>query len=438
MPLLIVILGITVLLLLIIVFRINAFIAFTVVSIFVGLAGGMHLGEVVVSVQQGIGETLGFLVLILGFGSMLGKLVADSGAAQRIATKLISLFGTSYIQWAVVLAGFIIGIPMFFSVGFVILIPLVFTIAASTRVPLIYVGIPMVAALSVTHGLLPPHPAPTAIAVMFDADVGKTLIYGILISIPVIIISGPVFARTLKRIEARPIKEFVNTRVLKEDEMPGIWNAILTTLLPAILIGASLLADLLFAGQQNIRMLFNAIGDPIIAMLVSLLVAIYSLGIARGRKMGEMMESLAHSVTSITMALLIIAGAGGLKEVLVDSGISNYIAGLLSNMDMSPLVLGWIIAAILRISVGSATIAALTTAGIVLPMTLSPEVSKELMLLAIGSGSLIFSHVNDGGFWLFKEYFGLTIRETFLTWTVMETLISILGLFGVLLFNMFI
>lgn len=273
---------------------------------------------------------------------------------------------------------------------------------------------------------------------MFDADVGKTLIYGILISIPVIIISGPVFARTLKRIEARPIKEFVNTRVLKEDEMPGIWNAILTTLLPAILIGASLLADLLFAGQQNIRMLFNAIGDPIIAMLVSLLVAIYSLGIARGRKMGEMMESLAHSVTSITMALLIIAGAGGLKEVLVDSGISNYIAGLLSNMDMSPLVLGWIIAAILRISVGSATIAALTTAGIVLPMTLSPEVSKELMLLAIGSGSLIFSHVNDGGFWLFKEYFGLTIRETFLTWTVMETLISILGLFGVLLFNMFI
>jgi Gnt-I system high-affinity gluconate transporter len=438
MPLLIVILGITVLLLLIIVFRINAFIAFTVVSIFVGLAGGMHLGGVVVSVQQGIGETLGFLVLILGFGSMLGKLVADSGAAQRIATKLISLFGTRYIQWAVVLAGFIIGIPMFFSVGFVILIPLVFTIAAATRVPLIYVGIPMVAALSVTHGLLPPHPAPTAIAVMFDADVGKTLIYGILISIPVIIISGPVFARTLKRIEARPIKEFVNTRVLGEDEMPGIWNAILTTLLPAILIGASLLADLLFAGQQNIRMLFNAIGDPIIAMLVSLLVAIYSLGIARGRKMGEMMESLAHSVTSITMALLIIAGAGGLKEVLVDSGISDYIAGLLSNMDMSPLVLGWIIAAILRISVGSATIAALTTAGIVLPMTLSPEVSKELMLLAIGSGSLIFSHVNDGGFWLFKEYFGLTIRETFLTWTVMETLISILGLFGVLLFNMFL
>jgi Gnt-I system high-affinity gluconate transporter len=438
MPLFIVILGIAVLLLLIIVFRINAFIAFTVVSIFVGLAGGMHLGEVIVSLQQGIGETLGFLVLILGFGSMLGKLVADSGAAQRIATKLISLFGTRYIQWAVVLAGFIVGIPMFFSVGFVILIPLIFTIAAATGVPLIFVGIPMVAALSVTHGLLPPHPAPTAIAIMFDADVGKTLIYGILISIPVIIISGPVFARTLKRIKANPIKEFVNTRVLGDDEMPGIWNSIITTILPAILIGASLLADMLFAGQQNIKLLFNAIGDPIIAMLVSLLVAIYSLGIARGRKMGEMMESLGHSVTSITMALLIIAGAGGLKEVLVDSGISDYIAGLLSTLDISPLVLGWIIAAILRISVGSATIAALTTAGIVLPLTLSPAVSKELMLLAIGSGSLIFSHVNDGGFWLFKEYFGLTIRETFLTWTVMETLISILGLFGVLLFNMFL
>lgn len=438
MPLLIVFLGIFILLLLIVVFKINAFIAFTVVSLIVGITAGMQFSEVVLSVQNGMGGTLGFLVLILGFGAMLGKLVADSGAAQRIATKLISLFGKKYIQWAVVLTGFIVGVPMFFTVGFVILIPLLFTIAISTRVPLLYVGIPMVASLSVTHGLLPPHPAPTAIAVMFDADIGKTLIYGIIISIPVIIISGPLFARIFKTIKARPLKEFVNPKVLRDEQMPGMWNATLTTLLPVILISTSFISDLILPDDQKIKILFNAIGDPVIAMLISLLVAIFSLGVARGRKIGEIMEPLGQSIASVTMVLLIIAGAGGLKEVLVDSGISDYIAGLLNTSDMSPLLLAWMISALLRICVGSATVAALTTAGIVLPLTLTGSVSKELMLLAVGSGSLIFSHVNDGGFWLFKEYFGLTVKETFFTWTAMETLISILGLLGVLIFNLFL
>lgn len=438
MPLLIVALGILILLILIVVIKINAFIAFTIVSIFVGVTSGMQLSEVVSSFQEGIGETLGFLVLILGFGAMLGKLVADSGAAQKIATKLVSLFGINYIQWAVALAGFIVGVPLFFSVGFMILIPLLFTIATSARVPLIYVGIPMVAALSVTHGLLPPHPAPTAIAVMFDADIGKTLSYGILISIPVIIIAGPFFARIFKKIKARPLKEFINPKVFSDEEMPDLWNSILTTLLPVILISSSFLTDLILPGEQKIKTVFNAIGDPVMAMLISLLVAVFSLGVARGMNIGEIMKPLGQSVSSITMVLLIIAGAGGLKEVLVDSGISDYIAGLLARSDMSPLLLAWMIAALLRISVGSATVAALTTAGIVLPLTLNGTVSKELILLSIGSGSLIFSHVNDGGFWLFKEYFGLTIRETFLTWTFMETLISVLGLLGVLLLNLFI
>ena len=436
MPLLIVALGIAILLILIIVFKINAFIAFAVVSLFVGITAGMPMGEVVLSIQEGIGDTLGFLVMILGFGAMLGKLVADSGAAHRIATKLISIFGLKHIQWAVALTGFIVGIPMFYTVGFVILIPLLFTIAVAAKVPLILVGIPMVASLSVTHGLLPPHPAPTAMAIMFGADIGKTLVYGLIISIPVIVIAGPLFSRILKRIEARPLKEFVNPRVFRDDEMPGILNAILTTLLPVILISASFIADLVLTGEQGIKILFNAIGDPVIAMLISLLVAIFSLGLARGRKIGELMESLGQSITSITMVLLIIAGAGGLKEVLVESGISDYIAGLLSRSDMSPLLLAWMIAALLRISVGSATVAALTTAGIVLPLAMDGTVSNELMVLAIGSGSLIFSHVNDGGFWLFKEYFGLTIRETFYSWTAMETLISVLGLLGVLLLNL--
>jgi Gnt-I system high-affinity gluconate transporter len=438
MPLLIVVFGILLLLMLIIIFKINAFIAFTIVALFTGIAAGMPLEGIVRSYQEGIGGTLGFLVLILGFGAMLGKLVADSGAARKIATKLISLFGIKYIQWAVVLTGFIVGVPMFFTVGFVILIPLLFTIAAATGVPLLYVGIPMVASLSVTHGLLPPHPAPTAIAVMFGADIGKTLIYGIIISIPVIIISGPLFSRAVKTIKARPLKEFVSPESLSDDEMPGLWNSILSTLLPVLLIATSFIYNLAFPDEQKIKLFINAIGDPVIAMLISLLVAIWSLGIIRGRKTGEIMESLGQSVTSITMILLIIAGAGGLKEILVDSGMSDYIAGLLSTSDVSPLLLAWMIAALLRICVGSATVAALTTAGIILPFTTDPAVSKELLILATGAGSLIFSHVNDGGFWLFKEYFGLTVRETFLTWTAMETVISITGLLGVLLLNMLI
>ncbi len=437
MPLLVVSLGIMILLLLIIVFKINAFIAFTIVSLIVGITGGMQLSEVVISIQNGMGDTLGFLVMILGFGAMLGKLVADSGAAQRIATKLISLFGLRYIQWAVALSGFIVGIPMFFSVGFVVLIPLLFTISISTRVPLLYVGIPMVAALSVTHGLLPPHPSPTAIAIMFGADIGKTLIYGVIISIPVIILAGPVFAKTIKNIKANPLKEFFNPKVLKDDEMPGIWNSILTTLLPVILIGTSFLSDIVLSSESQIKIVTNAVGDPVIAMLISLITALFSLGLTKGRKIGEIMDTLGQSIASITMVLLIIAGAGGLKEVLVVSGISDYIAGLLSQSDMSPLLLAWMISALLRICVGSATVAGLTTAGIVLPLALGGTVNKELMLLAIGSGSLIFSHVNDGGFWIFKEYFGLTVKETFYTWTVMETFISILGLLGVLMLNFF-
>jgi Gnt-I system high-affinity gluconate transporter len=438
MPLLIVALGILALLLLIIVLRINAFIAFVIVSLCVGTAIGMPPTEVAMSVQRGMGDTLGFLVLILGFGSMLGKLVADSGAARKITEKLIALFGRKHIQWAVVLAGFIVGLPMFFSVGFVILIPLLFTIAVSTGIPLLYIGIPMAASLSVTHGLLPPHPAPTAVGIMFGADIGKTLIYGIIVSIPVIIIAGPIFARTLKSIKARPLQEFTGSTEIDGRELPGTGNAILTTLLPVIFIGSSFIADLLLPSGNSLKYFLNVIGDPVIAMLISVLVAIFTLGLARGRKIGEIMKSLEHSVASITMILLIIAGAGGLKEVLVDSGISEYIAGLLAGSRVPPLILAWLIAALLRISVGSATVAALTTAGIILPLTSADTVSSELMVLSIGAGSLIFSHVNDGGFWLFKEYFGLTIRETFLTWTAMETLIAVLGLLAVLLLNLFI
>ncbi|MGB5386159.1 MAG: gluconate:H+ symporter [Eudoraea sp.] len=435
MPLLIVIIGIILLFILIAKFKLNAFITFILVSLFVGIAEGMQLEDVVQSIQNGIGNTLGFLVMILGFGAMLGKLVADSGAAQRITSKLVSKFGIKNIQWALVLTGFIVGIPMFYSVGFVILIPLVFTVAASTGLPLLYVGLPMLASLSVTHGYLPPHPAPTAIAVMFDADLGKTLLYGIIVAIPAIIVAGPLFSRTIKNIKATPLKEFVNPRILEDHEMPGMRISIFTALLPILLIGIATLADLFLPEDFYLKPIIDFLGNPVIAMLIAVLVAIYTLGLARGKKMPEIMGSVSSSISGITMVLLIIAGAGALKQVLVDSGVSDYIANMLSGSTISPLVLAWFIATVIRVCVGSATVAGLTAAGIILPLVSKTGVNAELMVLAIGSGSLMLSHVNDGGFWLFKEYFNLSVRDTLRTWTVLETTVGVMGLIGVLILN---
>ncbi|MGB5665794.1 MAG: gluconate:H+ symporter [Maribacter sp.] len=438
MPLVIVISGIVLLFLLIARFKLNAFIAFIIVSLLVGVAEGMDFLKVVDSIQNGLGKTLGSLILILGFGAMLGKLVADSGAAQRITTKLVDKFGKKNIQWAVVLTGFIVGIPMFYTVGFVILIPLVFTVAATTGLPLIYVGLPMLASLSVTHGYLPPHPAPTGIAVMFNADIGKTLLYGIVIAIPAIVVAGPLFSRTIKNITATPLKEFINPKVLTDEEMPSTATSILTALLPVILIGISSLANILIPEDSIITKITSIIGNPVIAMLLSVLVAIYTLGLVRGRKMKEIMDSISSAVAGITMVLLIIAGAGALKEVLIDSGVSEYIGDMLKGSTISPLILAWIIATVIRVCVGSATVAGLTAAGIALPLLSNTGVSPELMVLAIGSGSLMLSHVNDGGFWLYKEYFNLSVKDTLRTWTVMETTVGVMGLLGVLVLDIFI
>lgn len=438
MPLLIVILGILLLLVLIVAGRLNAFISFIIVCLFVGLFQGMELESLVQSIQTGMGNTLGFLVMILGLGAMLGKLVADSGAAQRITSNLVAAFGIQYVQWAVVLAGFIVGIPMFYSVGFVILVPLVFTVAASTGLPLIYVGLPMLASLSVTHGFLPPHPAPTAVATMFAADIGKTMLYGIVIAIPTIIVAGPLLSRTMKHVKATPLKEFYNPIVLKDDEMPGMGISTFSALLPVILIALATIFDFLLPNDFPFKKVLLFIGNPVIAMLISVLVAIYTLGLARGKKMKPLMDSLTSSIASITMVLLIIGGAGALKQVLTDSGVSDYIGGLLENSNWSPLILAWLIATVIRVCVGSATVAGLTAAGIVMPLVASTEVNPELLVLAIGAGSLMLSHVNDGGFWMFKEYFNLSVKETLSTWTVMETTVGIMGLIGVLILDIFI
>lgn len=438
MPLLIVVFGICLLLFLILVVKFNSFVSFVIVSLVVALAEGMTLDKAIISIENGIGNTMGFLVLILGFGSMLGKLVSESGAAQRITTRLVKVFGIKHIQLALMLTGFIVGVSLFYDVGFFIMIPLIFTVAASTGLPLLYVGLPMLAALSVTHGYLPPHPAPTAIVGMFHADLGKTLVYGIIVAIPAIIISGPLLSKTLSKIEAKPLNEFVNLKILSEEEMPGFWVSFFSAMLPVILISISTIAGFVLSEGNEIRKVLGWIGNPVFAMLLSVLFAIYTLGLARGRKVTDVMDSLSHSVTSITMIMLLIAGAGALKQVLVDGGVSKYIGEMLSQSTLSPLFLGWLISTILRFCVGSATVAGITTAGIVLPLVSGTGVSPELMVLAIGSGSLMVGHVNDGGFWLFKEYFNLSIKDTLKTWTVMETSIGICGLIGVMILSLFV
>ena len=438
MPLLIAICGITLFLILIMVFKLNPFIAVMIVAISVALAVGMPVAKAISTIEKGIGSTMGVIVPVLGLGAMLGKLVAESGAAQRITTRFLKGVNKNRIQSSIMIAGFIIGVALFYEIGFFIMIPLVFTIAASTGLPLIYVGLPMLASLSVTHGLLPPHPAPTALTAIFQADLGTTLLYGLAIAVPTILVSGPFLARFLSRVEAKPIAEFVNHKVMAEDEMPGFLTSFFTALMPVILISLATIAGLILPEGNLLRKILSGIGNPIVAMLLSVLFAVYTLGIARGKKMPDLMKSLGHSVGSIAMIMLLISGAGALKQVLVDGGVSKYIGELLSSSGLSPLFLGWLIATILRICIGSATVSGLTAAGIVLPLVAGTGVKPELMVLAVGSGSLKCSHVNDTGFWLFKEYFNLSVKETLKTWTIMETSIGITGLAGVLILNQLI
>ena len=437
-PIVVVVGGILLLLLLVIVFKLSAFFSLLITTVVVGVALGMPVLDVVSSVEKGIGSTLGSLVMILAFGVMLGKMIADGGGVQQISTSLIRTFGTKNVQWAMVLIGFAVGIPMFYSVGFVILVPFVFAIAAQTRLPLIYVGLPMFSSLSVTHGYLPPHPGPTAIGALYHADMGLTLIYGIAVAIPAILLGGVFFSWTLKGIRPNPPAQFTHVELPTEENVPGFWTSLLTGLLPVILIALASVATLVFPADSPIVPVASFVGNPNIALLISVFVAVFTMGISRGKSMKEIMDSLEESVRSIAIILLIVGAAGAFKEVLVDSGVGDDIAAWTSQLSLSPLVLVWAIAATIRVALGSATVAGLMAAGIVLPMIESTHTSPELMVLATGAGSLMFSHVNDTGFWMFKEYFGLSVRDTILSWSLMETIVSIVGLLGVLVLNQYI
>ncbi|TAH18685.1 MAG: gluconate transporter [Cytophagales bacterium] len=435
MPILYALLGILALILLITYFKLDTFISFILVALGLGLLTGMPVATIGKSIQTGIGNTLGDLILIIGFGAMLGKLVADSGAAQRITQFIITIFGVRYVQWGMALAGFIIGIPLFYNAGFIIVVPLIFAVASSTKLPILYIAIPMCSALSVAHGYLPPHPSPVAISSQLGADMGLTLIYGIIIAIPAIIIAGPIFGKTLKKYAYREGDSLFQTNIISEDKLPNLGISLLTTLLPLLLFVFTAIVEK-FDIQSPILQL---LGAPYIGMLLSVLLAIYLLGLRQGNDMKTVMKKLEEAFKATSTILLIVAGAGALKQVLNDSNISKYIGEQLQYAAVSPLILGWAIAGTIRIAVGSATVAGLTTVGILAPLIQQQTaIRPELIVLSIGAGSLMCSHLNDAGFWLFKEYFNLTIKETLKTWTVMETIVSVVGLAGVLILNIFV
>lgn len=437
MTLIIVLLCILLLIVMVSVMRINAFLSFLIVSIIAGIALGIPLNKIAGSVEKGIGDVLGSLLIIITVGAMLGKLVADSGAAQRIAAVIMNICGEKYIQWGVVVTGFLIGIPLFYGIGFVLMIPLIFSVVYKYKLPAIYIGLPMLAALSVTHGFLPPHPSPSALVIQFKANMGLTLVYGLIVAIPAIVIGGPLFARTLKNIPSTPLKSFVPVDK-PEHELPGTFNSFFTALLPVLLLVIA--AVLSFSANQvpGLNNLMGLVGESNVVMLIALITATLTLGIFQGKKMTYIMDLYGEAIKDVALILLIIGGSGALKQVLVDSGVSAQIAIMLKELHMQPLFLGWLITAVIRFCVGSATVAGLTTAGIILPLMVATNTNPNLMVLAVGAGSLMFSHVNDAGFWMFKEYFNLSLKNTFKSWALMESIVGTVGLIGVLLLNQII
>jgi gluconate transporter len=416
--------------------RVPPFAAFLAVSLVAALCFGMPLNDIGRSIERGVGDMLGGVAAIICLGAMFGRTIADSGAARSIANALIGVVGLRFILVAMALTGLIVGIPLFYSVGFVILVPLIFSVATRTKLPVVYLGIPLLCGLSVAHGFLPPHPSPMALVTLFGADLGLTLIYGLAVGGVTVMIAGPLLALTLKRIapEAAP-QETQPSRDVSEQVLPGALNSCFTALLPVLLIAATTVLAYVPHVSSELKTLAAFIGQPIVALMASVIYATLSLGVLRGMDFKTLMQAQGASLQDVSGILLILAGAGALKQVFVDGGVTAQLGAWLQTVSLPPLLLGWLIAVIIRIALGSATIAGLTAAGIMAPVALSTGVNPNLMVLAIGAGSLMFSHVNDTGFWLFKEYFNLSLRDTFRSWTVMESLAGLVGLLCVLALN---
>ena len=417
--------------------RVHPFLAFIAASVLAALLLGLPLATIIPTIEAGIGAMLGPIAIILVVGAMFGKLVADSGAARRIADTLFRWSGRRFIGLAMAATGFLVGIPLFYNVGFVLLVPLIFSIANRAQMPVVYLGIPMLAGLSIAHGFLPPHPSPTALVAQFGADIGRTLTFGLLVGIPTLAIAGPVFALTTRGVVARPPALFTPVDDTDATPLPGAWRSFSCALLPVALLTLATIVQSGTAGSPAAAAV-AMLGSPALVMLFALIVATVLLATARGRTLAQVGVGQVQAVTEIGGILLIIAGAGALKQVFVAGGADVALAAQLNSVPLPPLLLGWLLAMTIRVALGSATVAGLTAAGIMQPMVATHQADGSLMVLAIGAGSLMFSHVNDSGFWMFKEYFGLTVKQTFRTWSLMETVVGLCGLGFTLLLSLVI
>ncbi len=417
--------------------KFHPFVAFLIVSIVAAIVLGLAPDQIGKALQKGVGDILGPVFSVIILGAMLGKIIASSGAAQRISESLVGLFGQKNLAWALTLTGFIVGIPLFYNVGFILLIPLVYSLGQRYQLPLVYMAVALCSSLSVTHGFLPPHPAPTAIVPMMGADIGLTLIYGLIASIPVILVAGPMFAKTVKNIHGTPLAS-LKVQLFEPHQMPSTSACFYAALMPVVLLALGTWLTNVFDKASLAYKISSVISDANIVMIISLLFAYYILGIRRGASLGGLMKEGIESSKDVFPIIMIIAGAGALKEILTSAGISTYIGEIVKTSTLSPLITGWLIAAVIRLALGSATVAGLTAAGLIAPGIDPTMVDPNLMVIAIGAGSLMFSHVNDTGFWMFKEYFNLSIKDTIKSWSLMETVVSFVGLIVVLILDYFI
>jgi len=425
--------AIALLLFLILVAKLHAFLALLISSMALGLGVGMEPLKVIKSIQTGFGEALGFIAVVVALGAMIGRFLEHSGGGRVLADWLLTKFGKDNATWAVLVAAFLVGLPIFFEVGFIILVPLAWSLARESKKSLLYYGLPMTAALTVTHAMVPPHPAPSAAASLLGADLGKTILYGALLSIPMAISGGMMYGRWIANRLYIPVPE-IAARVKEEKSdlpPPSVALVILILLLPVMFIFASSIADL--AKFQSGGVL-GFLGHPFSALLITALAAMYVFGIRRGLNRDQLGKMATDSLAPIGTLLAIMGGGGAFKQIIVDSGVGPYAGKLLASSAISPLIVAYLVAAAMRMAQGSATVAIITAAGIVAPLVKGiAGYSPEMIVLALSAGGTILSHVNDAGFWIVNEYFGMTVPQTLRSWTTMKVITSIVGITCILI-----
>ncbi|WP_181763949.1 gluconate:H+ symporter [Streptomyces albidus (ex Kaewkla and Franco 2022)] len=434
MPLVAVGVSVLILLFLMTKVKLNGFSALLLVAVGVALVQGIPMEKIAEVLAGGIGDQIGDTMLIIGLGAMVGRVMGDSGAAQRVADKLLGAFGPRYVQVAMVVTAMLIGVTMFYEVAFVIIVPVAFTIVRVTQKNLLWVGLPMSIALSTMHSFLPPHPGPTAVAATFHASVGLTLFYGLFIAVPLGALIALVWPRLpfVRAMNPSIPKGLASERVFTDEEMPGLGWSLSVALFPVVLIAGAAVTDMAASGDGPVLHFIAFIGSAPIALLLTLLLAIWAFGPRIGRSLSEVSASCSSAAQAMAMILLVIGAGGAFKQVLVEGGISDYIKDVTHGWSISPIILAWLIAVILRVALGSATVAVVTASGVVLPLLSGSGVHPEIMVLAVSCGSIAFSHVNDPGFWMFKEYFNLSVIEAIKARTTYTTVLAILGLGGVL------